>query len=465
MAIGTSEKLAQERLRGNCDRFAVGKRVGSCVWKVSHDLESVRGAGGLLHRSKRWRDLSVRCFRLCEKPRRAVLRDQKINFCLRLVPYVVEGVVAESEIVPHVNGLEQMAGNEVFEPRTFIRHFAPVALIPLRRFTNRVLNVPEPRADSEPLVEIFQRGNPCLDRRLGDTDLAGEGGCHDLVSGAGEQQFRKHPDSRDIGNLRKITKVFAEKLLAAKLAPTVGESRIAADERLGKPAMRPKRAPVIPRYGTRLMGFSHFKFGSDEFGDTERVHVIEKVTPHEAIATALVDVEPCASSDDKAHAVFVEVEEPLEKRLPAYELMNLVKRDDGFLFGCDSKSGGVGEAGGITCDEATCGEIVPSEIPIRKHLGKRRLSALARSSEKYHLPVFAQMLFNYGFVYAFSPDGLFHGGNYIKLEFPFQYQNSGNAGMVKTKPVQTLEWYRSLTTREKIAPSFFCRERNKGKRM
>ena len=47
-----SEKLAQEGLRGNRDRFAVGKRVGSCVWKVSHYLESVRGAGGLLHQNQ-----------------------------------------------------------------------------------------------------------------------------------------------------------------------------------------------------------------------------------------------------------------------------------------------------------------------------------------------------------------------------------------------------------------------------
>jgi hypothetical protein len=45
-----------------------------------------------------------------------------------------------------------------------------------------------------------------------------------------------------------------------------------------------------------------------------------------------------------------------------------------------------------------------------------------------------------------------------------QYQNSGNAGMVKTKPAQAIEWYGSLTTRQRIAPSFFCRERNKGKR-
>ena len=56
MAIGASEKLAQEGLCGNRDRLAVGKRVGSCVRKVAHDLEGMRGAGGLRHQyqTDRW---------------------------------------------------------------------------------------------------------------------------------------------------------------------------------------------------------------------------------------------------------------------------------------------------------------------------------------------------------------------------------------------------------------------------
>ena len=56
MAIGTSEKLAQEGLRGNRDRLAVGKRVSPCVRKVAHDLERMRGAGGLRHQyqTDRW---------------------------------------------------------------------------------------------------------------------------------------------------------------------------------------------------------------------------------------------------------------------------------------------------------------------------------------------------------------------------------------------------------------------------
>ena len=49
---GASEKLAQEGLRGNRNRIAVGERVGSCVRKVAHNLESMRSAGGLLHRYK-----------------------------------------------------------------------------------------------------------------------------------------------------------------------------------------------------------------------------------------------------------------------------------------------------------------------------------------------------------------------------------------------------------------------------
>ena len=56
MATGASEKLAQEGLRGNRDRLAVGKRVSPCVRKVAHDLESMRGAGGLRrqYQTDRW---------------------------------------------------------------------------------------------------------------------------------------------------------------------------------------------------------------------------------------------------------------------------------------------------------------------------------------------------------------------------------------------------------------------------
>jgi len=137
---GRSEKLAQEGLRGNRDWNAVGKRVGFGVWEVSHDLKCVRGTRGFLHGDKRRRNPRVRRFRFDEKPGRTALRYQKIHLRLCLVPYVVERIVAKTEIVPHVNGLEKMAGNEVFKTRSFVRHFAPVPLIPLRSFLYRVFD-------------------------------------------------------------------------------------------------------------------------------------------------------------------------------------------------------------------------------------------------------------------------------------------------------------------------------------
>ena len=94
---GRSKKLAQEGLRGDRNRLAVGKRVGSGVREVAHDLKGVRGAGRLLHRRERMGYDGVSRLRLGKKPGRTVLRDQKIHFGLRLVPYVVERVVAEAE--------------------------------------------------------------------------------------------------------------------------------------------------------------------------------------------------------------------------------------------------------------------------------------------------------------------------------------------------------------------------------
>ena len=56
MATGASEKLVQEGLRGNRDWLAEGKRVGSGVREVSHDLKGMRGAGSLRHlyQTDRW---------------------------------------------------------------------------------------------------------------------------------------------------------------------------------------------------------------------------------------------------------------------------------------------------------------------------------------------------------------------------------------------------------------------------
>lgn len=51
-----SEKLAQEGLRRDRDRLAVGERVRAGVRKVSHDLKGVRGTEGFLrqYQTDRW---------------------------------------------------------------------------------------------------------------------------------------------------------------------------------------------------------------------------------------------------------------------------------------------------------------------------------------------------------------------------------------------------------------------------
>ena len=441
MAIGTSEKLAQEGLRGNRDWLAEGKRVGSGVREVSHDLERMRGAGSLLHRCKRRRNLRVRRFRLCEEPRRAVLRDQKIDFLLRLVPDIVECVVAKPEIVPHVNGLEKVACNEVLEACAFVRHFAPVALIPLRRLANRILDVPEPRTDGEALVKVLQRRDPRLYRLLCYADFAGEGCRHNLVSGAGKKKLGQDSYSCNVGNLRKVTQIFPEELFAAELAPAMGESHISSYERLRESAMRPEGVPVFGANGTRCMDFGRFKFGADKFRDAERVHVVEEVTPHQAVAAALVDVEPRAAGDDKAHAVFVEIEEPLEKRLPAHELVNLVKRDDCSAVGRDAETGGIGKTCGIAGDKPAGREVVPGKVLVGKRFGERGLSALTGTREKRHLPVVVQMFFKNRFVDSLSLKCVFHGGKCIKTDLRRQYQTDRWVRMVNTKSTDGSEWY------------------------
>lgn len=464
MAIGASEKLAQEGLCGNRDRLAVGKRVGSCVRKVAHDLERMRGAGGLLHCCKHRRNLRVRRFSLYKEPRRPILRDEKINFRLRLVPDVEERIVAEAEIVPHVNGLEQMACDEVFESRTFVCDFAPVALIPLRRFSNRVFNVPEPRADGKALVEILKCGYPRLYCLFCDTDLAGEGCCHNLVSGAGKEKLGQDSYSCNVGDLRKVAQIFPEELFAAELAPAMGESDVSLDKRLRESAMCPEGVPVFRLDGVRCMDLGCFKFGADKFRDAKRVHVVEEVPSHQAVAAALVDVEPRAAGDDKTHTVFVEIEEPLEKRFPADEFVDLVKRDDCFAVGGDADPGGVGKACRVAGDKLPSCEVVPSEVPIRKRFCERGLSALARASEKRHLPVVAQMLFKNRLVDSLSLECVFHGAYDIKFASSRQYQTDRWVRIVNTKPTDGSEWHRLFNNAAGDCALFLLPQSKQGQR-
>ena len=464
MAIETSEKLAQEGLRGNRDWLAVGKCVGSCVRKVAHDLKSMRGAGGLLHCRKRRRNLRVRRFSLYEEPRRPILRDEKINFRLRLVPDVEERIVAKSEIVPHVNGLEQMACDKVLESRTFVCDFAPVALIPLRGFSNRVFNVPEPRTDGEALVEILKCGYPRLYRLFCDTDLAGEGCCHNLVSGAGEEKLGQDSYSCNIGYFRKVAQIFPEELFAAELAPAMGESNVPLDKRLWESAMCPEGLPVFRLDGTRRMDFGRFKFGADKFRDAKRVHVVEEVPSHQAVAAALVDVEPCTASDDKVHAVFIEIEEPLEERLPPDELVYLVKREDCFAVGSDAEPGRAGKACHVAGDKLPRCEVVPSEIPIREHFCERGLSALARASEKRHLAVVTQMLFKNRLIDSLSLECVFHGGKYIKIAFQPQHQTDQWVRMVNTKLTNGSEWHRLFNNAAEDCALFLLPQSKQGQK-
>ena len=461
---GRSEKLAQEGLCGDRDRLAVGKRIDCRVRQIANDLKGVCGTGRLLHRRERMGYDGVRRLRLDKKPRRSVLRDQKVHFCLRLVPDVVERIVAEAEVVPHVNGLQQMARDKVLEAGALVCDFAPVPLIPLRRLADGVLDVLEPRADGKALVEVFKRGYPCLYRLFRDADFARERGRHDLISGAGEKKFGKCSDSGKVGNSREVAEIFTEKLFPAKLAPAVREADVTAYKRLREAAVIPERVPVRHLDLPGCMDFPYFEFGSDELRNAQWVHVVEEVASHQAVATALVDVEPRAACDDKVHAVFVKVEEPLEKRLPSNKLVDFVKRDDGLLFGGDSKPNGIGEPGGIAGDEATRGKVVPREIAICERLGESRLSALARAGKERHLPVVAKMLGENSLVDTFDLGCVFHGGKYIKSAVAMQYQTDRWVRMVNTKLTDTSEWHTISQTRERLRPLSFSVKQTRARR-
>ena len=443
---GASEKLTQEGLRGNRYRLAVRERVGFGVWEVSHDLKGVRGTGGFLHHRKRRGYACVSRLRFDQKPRRTVLRNKKINLCLRLVSYVVERIVAKTEIVPHVNGFEQMAGHKVLESRSLVCDLAPVSLIPFWRLPYRVLDVSEPWADCEALMKVLQSGNPGFHCCFRNANLTGERGRDNLIACSGKKKLGENSDSGNVGNLREVAQVLAEKLLSAEFAPTEGKSCITPNERLWESAMRPERVPVFFGNRARRMRLGCLEFRTDKFGDAKRMHVVEKVSPHKAVAASFVYVKPCAASDNEAHSVFVEVEEALDKRLPSDELVDFVERDDRFVIGGYAEAGCRGKSGGIACDEPPRCEIVPREVFVRNSLGERCLSALARAGEKHHLAIVSNMLFEHGFIDSSSLECVFHGAEYTKYGIARQYHSSVCARMVNTKLFKALEWYSVFRT-------------------
>ena len=457
-----SEKLAQEGLRRDRDRLAVGERIRAGVRKVSHDLKGVCGPRRFLHRRKCWGDVRFGRLSLDEKPRRAVFCDKEINLGLRLVPYVVQRIVAKTEIVPHVDGFEQMAGDKVFESGSFVRDLAPVPLIPFGSLPYGVFDVPEPWADGEAFVKVLQRRYPRLYSLLRNAYFAGEGCRHNLVSGTGKEEFRQDSYSCNISDLRKVAQIFPEELFASKLAPAMGESNVSLDKRLREASVRPKGIPVFEADGARRMDFGCFKFGAYKFRDAKRVHVVEEVSSHQAVTAAFVDVEPCAAGDDKMHTVFVEIEETLEKRLPTDELVNLVKRDDGFAVGGDAESGVIRKPSGIACYNTSCRKVVPCIIPVRKSLGECGLAALARAGEKRHLPVVAQMFFEYGLVDSLSLECVFHGAYDIKFGLTRQYQTDRWVRTVITKLADRSEWYDCFNNRAGDCALSFSRRQQSG---
>lgn len=433
------EQLAKEPARRNGDRRLEGKGVGVGVRQVADNLEGVRRPGRLLHGGERRRDFRVGHLRLSQEPGVAVLGHKEIDLLLRLVADVVEGVVAESEVVPHINGLGEMACDKVLETRPFVRDLAPVALVPLWRLANRVLDVPEPRTHRETFVEVFERRLPRLDGRLGDAYLAGEGCRGDHVAGAGEEEFRKDAYAGDVGDLREVANILPEKLLPAELAPADGEAPVMPYERFGEAAVFPEGVPVGLGDGAWRVGFPDFEFGADKFGDPKGVHVVEEVASHKAVAAALVDVEARAARDNEAHAVLVDVEEALDEVFPSDELVDFVKGEDWPVAGGDVKPRRSREAGGVPGDKPPRCEVVPGEVVVGEGLCESGLPALARPGEKRHLAVVVKVFPENVLVNAFSSG--FHDDNYIKCGDFRQNHSSGNARMVNTKLALPLEWY------------------------
>jgi hypothetical protein len=116
------------------------KAIGRLIGLVHDHLECVRRLRLLLEVRQRSRKVRVAELRLDEEPGLAVADDEKVHLALLLVLHVAQFKVAEPEISPAFDRLQQVAGHERLRPRDLVVDPAPIAEEPLLPVTRlRVL--------------------------------------------------------------------------------------------------------------------------------------------------------------------------------------------------------------------------------------------------------------------------------------------------------------------------------------
>ena len=209
------EQLREEGEGGNGDGLAFGEAVEAGEGRVADDLERMSRAECLLVVAQRLGRGIVRGLRLDEEPRHLVARHEEVDFALLLVPDVMQSELAIAQVRPALDRLEQVAGDHRLEPLSGIGHASPVSQEPLRRLANGILDVAEPRAHLESVVEALEDADPALDRLFVGLHLAGERPVDDLFAASISEQFGENGELPEFHDAREVAYVVAQKLLVA----------------------------------------------------------------------------------------------------------------------------------------------------------------------------------------------------------------------------------------------------------
>ena len=349
------------------------------------------------------RQLRVARFDLDEAPRLALAHDQEIDLPLELVAQVAQLEAPQSQIVPAVDRLEQMAGDQGFRPGTGILAARPIAQEPLRLLHQRLGHVLEPGPDEKAVVQALQQIDPALHRVDGHPDLPGQTGIDELPPRPLREQLHQQFHRAELLHPGHIAQVLPSELFMPQRPPPSGEARVAFQEGLGETAMNPQRLPVLPAHGCRRAHRGLRRRGRNALGHRPRVHAIEKIATHQAVATAFEDIEPRTPRDDEPRAVAVAVEEAFQPAFPLRVLVQLVERDHRRGRPQAVEPGGLRHPGRAGQQDAPVVGIVPIEVVIGKGAADRRLPHLPRAAHQRHLAMLGQVLPEHRFVETRAP--------------------------------------------------------------
>ena len=237
--------------------------------------------------------------------------------------------LAVAQVRPALDRLEQVAGDHRLEPFSRIGHASPVAQEPLRRLADGILDVAEPRAHLESVVEALEDADPVLDRLFVGLHLAGERPVDDLLAAPVAEQLGEDGELPEFRHAREVADVVAQELFVAKTVPARRKSAAPPREGLREAAELEQGGPVAGRQLPRGPDEPIAREGGvDQLGDGERVHPVGEVAPHQAVSAALVDVHPRGPRRENPALLPPDVEEALEECLPPSVLVDLVEHDE-----------------------------------------------------------------------------------------------------------------------------------------